>query len=323
MAKRRSRKNKLNTSTLVAIVLVAVVLIAGLVGCLFEPLSDLFSGFSSGGRGGGGGGGSSDSSDISDGSAVTVHFIDVDQADCAVICTENGNIIIDAGMNASEDEMKAYIDKIGVKSFKYAIFTHPHEDHIGGAEVILKNYRVENVIIPDLAATTKVYNTMLDAIEETVPEENVHVIEAGEEFEFFVGLLKAKILGPVEIDDDPNNASVITKITYGKTKLLFMGDAEVKSEELLLKKYRASELDADIIKLGHHGSNTSSDPDFLRAVSPEVAIISCGLDNKYGHPNAETINTLEQQSIKYHRTDKEGTVICTITSGGYSFKTTK
>ena len=318
MAKRKIRKKHLNTSTVVAIVLVAILMLAGIVGCFYEPIMDLFSGSSSGT--GGDSDSDYDSSPDSD-SSVKVHFIDVGQADCAVICTDNGNIIIDAGMNASEDEMKAYIDKLGIKSFRYAIFTHPHEDHIGGAEVIMKNYRVENVIIPDLEATTKVYEAMLDSIEES--SARVKVIEAGDTFDFSVGSLKAKILGPVEIDDEPNDASIITKITYGKTDLLFMGDAETHSEELLLRKYIMGELRADIIKLGHHGSNTSSSPEFLRAVSPDVAIISCGLDNKYGHPHSETLDTLEDQKIQYYRTDMQGSVICTITPDGYTFKTTK
>ena len=318
MAKRKTRKKHLNTSTVVAIVLVAILMLAGIVGCFYEPIMDLFSGSSSGT--GGDSDSDYDSSPDSD-SSVKVHFIDVGQADCAVICTDNGNIIIDAGMNASEDEMKAYIDKLGIKSFRYAIFTHPHEDHIGGAEVIMKNYRVENVIIPDLEATTKVYEAMLDSIEESGA--SVKVIEAGDTFDFSVGSLKAKILGPVEIDDEPNDASIITKITYGKTDLLFMGDAETHSEEILLRKYIMGELRADIIKLGHHGSNTSSSPEFLRAVSPDVAIISCGLDNKYGHPHSETLDTLEDQKIQYYRTDMQGSVICTITPDGYTFKTTK
>ena len=318
MAKRKTRKKHLNTSTVVAIVLVAILMIVGIVGCFYEPIMDLFSGSSSGT--GGDSDSDYDSSPDSD-SSVKVHFIDVGQADCAVICTDNGNIIIDAGMNASEDEMKAYIDKLGIKSFRYAIFTHPHEDHIGGAEVIMKNYRVDNVIIPDLEATTKVYEAMLDSIEESGAR--VKVIEAGDTFDFSVGSLKAKILGPVEIDDEPNDASIITKITYGKTDLLFMGDAETHSEELLLRKYIMGELRADIIKLGHHGSNTSSSPEFLRAVSPDVAIISCGLDNKYGHPHSETLDTLEDQKIQYYRTDMQGSVICTITPDGYTFKTTK
>lgn len=318
MAKRKTRKKHLNTSTVVAIVLVAILMLVGIVGCFYEPIMDLFSGSPSGT--GDDSDSDYDSSPHSD-SSVKVHFIDVGQADCAVICTDNGNIIIDAGMNASEDEMKAYIDKLGIKSFRYAIFTHPHEDHIGGAEVIMKNYRVENVIIPDLEATTKVYEAMLDSIEESGA--SVKVIEAGDTFDFSVGSLKAKILGPVEIDDEPNDASIITKITYGKTDLLFMGDAETHSEELLLRKYIMGELRADIIKLGHHGSNTSSSPEFLRAVSPDVAIISCGLDNKYGHPHSETLDTLEDQKIQYYRTDMQGSVICTITPDGYTFKTTK
>ncbi len=311
MARKRKRR-KLNLSSLVAIILVAVVLILGVVGCFYDEISDLFSGgYSSGGD-------SDDSDNEAPEGSITVHFVDVGQGDCAVICTDSGNVIIDAGTNSSEEEMQAYIDSLGIKSFKYAIFTHPHEDHIGGAEVIMSNYRVENVIIPDLEATSKVYETMLDAIEAS--EANVKVIEAGMEYSFTVGSLKAKIIGPVEIDGDTNNASIITRFTYGETKLLFMGDAETDAEELLLGKYKASQLKADIIKLGHHGSNTSSSADFLEAVSPDVAIISCGLDNKYGHPHAEITERLKSQEIEYYRTDKEGSIVYVITPEGYSKK---
>ncbi len=298
-------------TTVFATVLVIAVLFLGIIGCFLDPISDFFAGLGKNNDGGSGSGGAVD------GEAV-VHFIDVGQGDCSVICTSAGNIIIDAGTNSSEAEMKEYIDSLGIDSFEYAIFTHPHEDHIGGAEVIMQNYNVKNVILPDLAATTKVYEIMLDSIEESGA--NVKIIEAGEQYSFSVGALTAKILGPVEIDDDPNNASVITKVSYGKTSILYMGDAEVPAEELLLAKYMLGELDSDIIKLGHHGSNTSSDEGFLSAVSPKVAIISCGVDNKYGHPNAETIEKLNAGNIKYHRTDMEGSVVYILNADGYTLK---
>ncbi len=312
---RRRKKLPMNNSTLVAIIMVSLVLVIGVVGCLIDPISNLLSGLGSGGSGASGGSGSLAATD----GEVVVHFVDVGQGDCTLICTSKGNIIIDAGTNSSEDEMKAYIDKLGIKSFEYAIFTHPHEDHIGGAEVIMRNYEVANVIISDLAATTNVYEIMLDSIEQSSAD--VTVIEAGMNFEFSVGSLSAKILGPVEIDDDPNNASIVTKISYGKTSLLLMGDAEEGSEKLLLKKYGFSgQLKADIIKLGHHGSSTSSSLDFIRAVSPDVAIISCGIDNKYRHPHAETTEMLKAENIEYHRTDKEGSIIYIINADGYSHK---
>ena len=331
MAKRR--RNKRSLSGAVATFIVVAVIILGIVGCLYNPvrnyingvainitfepdgtftgfidevkgvfseLSKLFTG--------------NESVPVADGE-IEVHFVDVGQGDCAIIRTPDGNIIIDAGTNSSEDEMKAYIDKLGIDSFKYAIFTHPHEDHIGGAEVIMRNYTVENVLIPDLAATSKVYEVMLDSIEESGA--NVTVVEAGKELEFTVGSLVAKILGPVEIDDDKNNASIVMKVQYGKTGILFTGDAEVGSEELLLEKYRLGQLRADILKLGHHGSDTSSSLDFLRAVSPAVGIISCGVDNTYGHPNAEILARLDSEGIEYHRTDKEGSIVYVVNADGY------
>ena len=249
---------------------------------------------------------------------IAVHFVDVGQGDCAVICTSEGNIIVDAGTNSSEDEMLAYIDKLGIKSFKYAIFTHPHEDHIGGADAIMKNYSVENVIIPDFAATSKTYLNMMDSIEQSGAD--VKVIEANEEYQFTVGSLVANVLGPVEIDNDLNNASIVMRVEYGKTSLLFMGDAEVSSEELLLQKYKFGKLRSDIIKLGHHGSETSSSLNFLQAVSPSVAIISCGVDNTYGHPHAKILHRLESEGIAYHRTDKEGSIVYIINADGYAPK---
>lgn len=315
MAKKRKnlKRMKKQSSGAVAVILLALILIIGLVGVFYEPIAefvgDLF------------GGGYSDSDDdyssTSEGS-VTVHFVDVGQGDCTIICTENGNVIIDAGTNSSEEEMQAYIDKLGIKSFKYAIFTHPHEDHIGGAEVILRNYKVDNVIIPDYEATTKVYTTMLDAIDESGA--NVKVIEANEEYSFSVGSLKAKILAPVEFDDETNNSSIVTRFTFAKTSFLIMGDAEEDSEELILQKYNKVQLKADIIKLGHHGSNTSSSREFLEAVSPKVAIISCGVDNKYGHPHQVTLEKLSSLGVKYHRTDKEGSIVYVISSDGYKLK---
>ena len=289
-------------------------------------------GFSSGIGGSGGGSSKGDStnlvSDDSDGEGdpIKVYFIDVGQADCTVIVSKKGNMIIDAGSNSAQNDMKSYIDKIGIEEFDYAIFTHPHEDHIGGAEVILDNYKINNVIIPDYEAKTKVYMTMLDSIENCGA--NVEIIEEGENFEFSIGELKAQILAPIKFDDNPNNASIVTRIDYGETSLMVTGDAEGEKkddpEKLMLQKYKnnLSILDCDIYKMGHHGSKTSSSQEFLDALSPQIAIISCGVDNDYGHPHGEVISRLEAENIEYYRTDELGTILLTMYKNGYKIKGT-
>lgn len=324
-----ARKYRMKKSTKVVITI--IILIASMIsGWLIYDNG----GFATGGGSGGGsssGGKDSDSENsevvVGEGDPVKIYFIDVGQADCTVICTDKGNMIIDAGSNSSEDQMLAYINKLKITEFKYAIFTHPHEDHIGGAEKILKNYKVENVLIPDYEATTKVYKTMLEAIDESGA--NVEVIEADESFEFSIGDLKAKILAPIQFDDNPNNASIVTRVDYGETSLMFTGDAEgVKSEDpekLILEKYKHNLqiLDCDIYKLGHHGSRTSSSQEFLDAVTPEITIISCGLDNDYGHPHEEVISRLEKSNIEYYRTDELGTIILTVYKNGYKLSENK
>ena len=328
MAKRRKRyRMKKSTKIVITVILLLISIVGGWL--IVEN-----NGVSVGG--GSGGGGSSSNKDSNkensevvegEGDPVKIYFIDVGQADCTVICTNEGNMIIDAGSNSSEEEMLAYINKLKITEFKYAIFTHPHEDHIGGAEKILENYRVENVLIPDYEATTKVYTKMLEAIDES--GSNVEVIEAGENFEFAIGDLKAKVLAPIQFDKNVNNASIVTRVDYGETSIMFTGDAEgAKSddpEKLILEKYKDNLdiLDCDIYKLGHHGSSTSSSQEFLDAVTPEISIISCGLDNDYGHPHEEVIDRLEKAGIEYYRTDELGTIILTVYKNGYKISENK
>lgn len=330
MATRRKRyRMKKSTKIVITIIILIASMISGWL--IYDN-----GGFATGGSGGGSGGDSSsnNSSDredsevvVGEGDPVKIYFIDVGQADCTVICTKEGNMLIDAGSNSSEEEMLAYINKLKITEFKYAIFTHPHEDHIGGAEKILQNYKVENVLIPDYEATTKVYTKMLEAIDEN--GSNVEVIEAGENFEFSIGELTAKILAPIQFDNNPNNASIVTRVDYGETSIMFTGDAEgVRDddpEKLILEKYKNNLeiLDCDIYKLGHHGSKTSSSQEFLDAMTPEITIISCGLDNDYGHPNEEVIERLEKADIEYYRTDKLGTIILTVYKNGYKLSENK
>ena len=247
------------------------------------------------------------------GGEVQFHFIDVGQGDAALIRTEAGDILIDAGTTSSEEELKAYLDSMGVKDLEYAVFTHPHEDHIGGADMVLNTYNVKRVILPDATATTKTFERMMDAIE----AEKCEVIESAPDYEFYVGELRCTILAPISTSyTETNNYSVVIRADYGETSVLFTGDAEVDSEAEMLERYRfKGMLDCDLLKSGHHGSDTSSSQEFLDAVTPAFAVISVGEGNTYDHPKQVTLARYDAMNIQYWRTDKEGSIVFTSTGG--------
>lgn len=247
------------------------------------------------------------------GNEVQFHFIDVGQGDAALIRTAEFDVLIDAGPGSNEDDLKAYLDKHGVDDIEYAIFTHPDEDHIGGADVILENYNVKNVIQPDCVVETKVYQRMVELID----AEGSVQITAEPGYQFRVGEVKYTILAPIgETYSSRNNYSVVVRVDYGETSVLFTGDAEKPSEEEMLDRYRfTGELDCDIIKVGHHGSDSSSTEAFVKAVTPDFAIISCGKDNKHGHPDQSVVSRYQGMSIPMYRTDLEGDIVFTTTGG--------
>ena len=252
-------------------------------------------------------------SDPVSGGEVQFHFIDVGQGDAALIRTEKGDILIDAGTNSSEDQLKAYLDKLGVTELEYAVFTHPHEDHIGGADMVLNTYNVKNVILPDATSTSKTFERMMDAIE----AEKCEVIMAAPDKTFKVGELTCTILAPISTSyTETNDYSVVIRADYGETSVLFMGDAETHSESEMLERYRFKGLvDCDLLKVGHHGSDTSSSQAFLDAVTPVYAVISVGEGNSYGHPIQAILARYEAMRITIHRTDKEGSIVFYSTGG--------
>lgn len=291
MAKRRKKSHGKGIAAAV------VVLIAVIVG-LFFGKGAIFGG---------------NTSDPVSGGEVQFHFIDVGQGDAALIRTEKGDILIDAGTNSSEDELKAYLDHLGVTDIEYAVFTHPHEDHIGGADMVLDTYNVKNVVLPDATSTSKTFERMMDAIE----AEKCEVIEATPEKTFTVGELTCTILAPISTSyTETNNYSVVIRADYGETSVLFTGDAETHSEEEMLERYRFKGLlDCDLLKVGHHGSDTSSGQAFLDAVTPVYAVISCGEGNSYGHPIQAILARYEAMKAEIYRTDLEGSIVFTSTGG--------
>ncbi len=237
---------------------------------------------------------------------VEFHFIDAGQGDAAIIRTSKGVVLIDTSVNDFENGLKAYLDQFGITTIDYAVFTHPDEDHIGGADMIMKTYDVRQVILSGYTKTTKTYTNMMDAIEAS--EAKVTIPQPGDVFT--LGELTMEALAPLEDYDDANEASVVLRVDYGATSVLFTGDAEKESEKDMVKQYSLSgKLDCDLLKAGHHGSRTSSSEDFLKAVTPEIVVISCGAENEYGHPHGETVARYEKMKTAIYRTDEMGTIV--------------
>jgi len=239
---------------------------------------------------------------------IEYHFIDVGQGDATLIRTPEGDILIDAGENSAEEELKAYLDLCGVDVLYYAIFTHPDSDHIGGADMVLEEYEVLNVIKPEFEKTTKVYNAMMDAI----AAEGCKVYNALPGETYSLGEFDMFVFGPDPANKelDSNNSSIVLKAIWGKTTAMLTGDAEKPAEESILRTYSGAELGAMLLKMGHHGSRTSSTDAWLAAVKPSIAIISCGKDNSYGHPHAEALARIKPYVGELiYRTDLLGSIV--------------
>lgn len=262
------------------------------------------------------------------GDEVLFHVIDVGQGDAILITTKDGNMLIDSGDLSSESQQKldSYLKAQGIKSFEYVVFTHTDADHIGSGDIVINNYDVGTVIMPDYQATSKVFGRLVDAIE----DKNVDLILIGEDkdceqsgYIFKLGPVTHTVMAPTKDFDDANEMSVVIKSVYGETSVLLTGDAEHRSEEAMLEEYKRGELDVDILKAGHHGSSSSTTQDFFDEVTPEVAIISCGEGNKYGHPHKEITDRFAAAGIEVYRTDRDGTVIIRTDGVTYSIETQK
>lgn len=234
---------------------------------------------------------------------LVIHYIDVGQADSILIQVNSKNLLIDAGNNDDKDKIISYLQKQGVKKLDYVIATHPHEDHIGSMSAVIKKFPIGDFYAPKVTNTTKTFENMITALN----GKKVKIAKAGVELNLGENV-KCEMLAPnSDKYEDLNNYSAVIKITYGDNKFLFMGDAEKLSEnEILSKNF---DISSDVIKIGHHGSSSSSSKVFLDKVSPKIAVISCGRNNDYGHPHKETLSELKSRKITTYRTDIDGNII--------------
>ncbi len=237
---------------------------------------------------------------------LVVHFIDVGQGDSTLIEFPNGEVsLIDAGTRNNGKKVVEYLKEQGIKKIDYLIATHPHEDHIGGLPEIVRAFEIDKVYMPDKTANTRIFEELLEEIK--AKDLKINIAKGGDII-LDTGNLKYTILAPNMDDyDNTNNFSIVTKIEYKNNSFIITGDAERESEiEMLNGNYN---LKANVLKVGHHGSSTSSIDEFIDAVDPEYFIISLGKDNTYGHPHKEVINKFKKTGSEILRTDELGNIV--------------
>lgn len=248
---------------------------------------------------------------------LEVYFFDVGQGDSELIRLPGGeNILIDAGTSSTEDELVGELRSLGAETLDLVVATHPHADHIGGMAAVIDAFDVRQVVMPRVSEsdtpTTKTYENLLQSIADKGL--TITPAEPGDELLSSGGAVLT-VLAPNGKDyGDLNNYSVVLRLTYGEDSFLFTGDAEEESEEEMLSLDWP--LTATVLKCGHHGSETSTSPAFLDAVSPQYAVISCGVDNDYGHPDAVTLEKLEAAGAEVFRTDLQGTILASTDGSG-------
>ncbi|WP_459996629.1 MBL fold metallo-hydrolase, partial [Paradesulfitobacterium aromaticivorans] len=238
---------------------------------------------------------------------LKVHFIDVGQADSILIQSPSGTaVLVDAGNNADGTEVVNYLKAQGVKELAAVVATHPHEDHIGGMDTVIKSFPVKQVYMPNATSNTKTFEDMIAAINASGAKR----IQTKAGVVLDVPGISEVFLAPNSSSySDTNNYSAVLKITYGSTSFLLTGDAAFDSENEMLRS--GNSLKATLLKVGHHGSNTSTGDSFLKAVSPKYAVISVGAGNKYGHPAQATLDKLASAGVTVYRTDQAGTIVAT------------
>ena len=232
---------------------------------------------------------------------LQVYFLDVGQADSILIKSNNEYLLIDGGNNNDGPLLVKYFQSLGIKEFKYIVGTHPHEDHIGGLDDVIKNFTIDNTYIPDAMTTTKTFEDLLDSIDEKNLTYKVPKINST----FPLGNANLKVIYTGTDTSDLNNTSIVLKLTYQDISILLTGDATSETEKKILNK----DINSTVLKVGHHGSKYSSTESFLKKVNPKYAIISVGKNNIYNHPATTTINKLEKLNTQIYRTDQDGTIL--------------
>lgn len=250
-------------------------------------------------------------------STFEVHYLDVGQGDCSLVLCDGHAMLIDGGEASESSKVYAYLKAHGINHLDYMVATHAHSDHIGGLSGALNYATVDTAFCPVTEYESRAFSSMVKYLGNqglgiTVPS-------AGDRF--MLGSASVQILGPQKNYEDPNDTSIVLKVTYGETSFLFTGDAERTAEADIISA--GCDLRSTVLKVGHHGSDTSTSYPFLREIMPEYAVIQVGKDNSYGHPTENTLSRLRDADVKVYRNDLQGDIICSIDGKVISFTTTK
>ena len=250
-------------------------------------------------------------------STFEVHYLDVGQGDCSLVLCDGHAMLIDGGESSESSKVYAYLKQHGVNHLDYMVATHAHSDHIGGLSGALNYATVDTAFCPVTDYDSKTFDSMIKYLDKQGV--GITVPSAGDEF--MLGSAHVQILGPQKTYDDPNDISIVMMVTYGETSFLFTGDAERTAEADILDA--GYDLSSTVLKVGHHGSDTSTSYPFLREIMPEYAVIQVGKDNSYGHPTEDTLSRLRDAEVKVYRNDLQGDIVCSSDGKTVSFTTTK
>ena len=245
---------------------------------------------------------------------LLIDYIDVGQADSILIRNQDKVMLIDAGTNEAGETVVNYLENLGITKIDYLIGTHPHEDHIGGLDDVINKFDIGQIYMPKIETTTKTFEDVLEAIE----NKNLTVTAPNKGDEIVLGQATGEFMTePILDKDNLNVSSLVFRLEFGNNSFLFMGDAEEENEKTI------SWPRTDVLKVGHHGSSTSSSEEFLKQVQPQYAIIMVGEDNSYGLPTQETIDKLNTIGSTIYRTDENGTIQLTSDGNTIEIKTSK
>lgn len=244
---------------------------------------------------------------------MDVHFIDVGQGDATLVTCGGHAMLIDAGDDTKGTAIQNYLQKQKVTKLDYLILTHPDADHIGGAPVIITKFDISNVFVSNFEKDNQTYRKLMQSLD----DKRIKPLTPEVNSAYTLGSARITILAPGREYDNPNDASIALLLKNGSRSFLFTGDAGEEAEKDILKT--DIDISADVYKVGHHGSRYSTSKDFFKAVAPSYAVISCAEGNSYGHPHAETMNTLRTNGVLVYRTDEAGTIVASTDGRTISF----
>lgn len=253
--------------------------------------------------------------------AMYIHMIDVGQGDCFLFEDNGEYALIDCGTRSAGDDVVEYLKKENIQELKFIVGTHQHDDHMGGMYEVIMNFKCNTVYMPKISNDLVTSNWYLQLMSK-IKKDKIKVINPRLDDSFFLGDAKFTVIGQLdstEAGNNVNNYSTVIHVSYGQMDFVFTGDAETKVERQILDMQKVP--DCEVLKLGHHGSDTSSCKEFLEALDPEYGLISCGVGNKYEHPKQTTMDQLKKEKVKVYRTDEQGSIVLTVTGSDITFST--